>query len=72
MGKSQKINMKTEQLNKERMEKKAAERGIIKEGDIPFDVDPIAVLPVSLDNMEEKLGDLCNKVWYLILDEKHI
>ena len=54
--------MKTEQLNKERMEKKAAERGIIKEGDIPFDVDPIAVLPVSLDNMEEKLGDLCNKV----------
>ena len=62
MGKSQKINMKAEQLQNERLEKQKAERGVQKEGDIPFDVDPLVAIPTNLDNMEEKLGDLCNKI----------
>lgn len=43
------------------MLKAQAERGVEKEGDIPFDIDPITAIPTSLDSMEEKLGDLCNK-----------
>lgn len=61
MGKSQKIIMKTALTQKLKKEKEKAERGVEKEGDIPLDIDPIATIPISLDNMEEKLGDLCKK-----------
>lgn len=61
MGKSQKIIMRAAETHKLKMDKERSERGVEKEGDIPFDIDPLSAIPISLDSMEEKLGDLCNK-----------
>ena len=39
-----------------------AEKEVQEDGDTPFDVDPRVAIPTNLDNMEEKLVDLCNKI----------